>query len=59
MLAMMQPPALPMALGVLYRNPGSSLDAALRTADSRQNALPSCEDLNALLRRGDTWTVAG
>ncbi|MGE5442214.1 MAG: 2-oxoacid:ferredoxin oxidoreductase subunit beta, partial [Bacteroidota bacterium] len=59
MLAAMQPPALPMALGVLYRNPGSSLDTSLHAADGRQNALPSCEDLNALLRRGDTWTVAG
>jgi 2-oxoglutarate ferredoxin oxidoreductase subunit beta len=59
MLAAMQPPAMPMALGVLYCNPGAPLDASLRTADSRQSAPPSGKDLDALLRRGDTWTVSG
>src|SRR5512132_70632 len=59
MLAAMQPPAMPMALGILYGNPLNALDASLRTADFRHTSLPSGEDLNALLRRGDTWTVAG
>jgi 2-oxoglutarate/2-oxoacid ferredoxin oxidoreductase subunit beta len=59
MLAAMQPPAMPMALGILYANPLNTLDASLRTAGFRHASLPSGEDLDALLRRGDTWTVAG
>jgi 2-oxoglutarate/2-oxoacid ferredoxin oxidoreductase subunit beta len=59
MLAAMQPPAMPMALGVLYCNPGLPLDASLHTTETRQSGLPSSGDLDALLRRGDTWTVAG
>jgi 2-oxoglutarate/2-oxoacid ferredoxin oxidoreductase subunit beta len=59
MLAEMRPPAMPMALGVLYCSPQSSLDAALGMLDGgRPSAPPSTHTLNALLRRGDTWTVA-
>jgi 2-oxoglutarate ferredoxin oxidoreductase subunit beta len=58
MLATMQPPEMPMALGVLYCHPRSPLDASLRTVDSRQSAPPSGKDLDALLRRGDTWIVS-
>jgi 2-oxoglutarate/2-oxoacid ferredoxin oxidoreductase subunit beta len=59
MLAEMQPPTMPMALGVLYCNPQSSLDAALGMLDGGNDSTPpSTDTLNALLRRGDTWTVA-
>jgi hypothetical protein len=59
MLAAMEPPAMPMALGVLYCNPGFPLDASPRTTETRKSDLPSGADLDALLRRGDTWTVTG
>ncbi len=55
MLATMQPPALPVALGVIYCNPAP---AATRLAAAEDTA-PSADDLNAQLRRADTWTIAG
>ncbi len=59
MLAAMAPPELPLALGVLYCDPGPSYDrqvhAQLKTARSGgRNG-----DLDRLLRSGHTWTVAG
>ena len=54
MLAALQPPTMPVALGVLYCNPAVPLDEA-----TSAGAVPSAADLNALLRRGDTWTVGG
>lgn len=50
---------LPVALGVLYCEPAPSLDAGVRGIADSQRTSPSVADLNALLRRGDTWTVAG
>lgn len=55
MLATMQPPALPVALGVIYCNPAP---AATRLVAAEDTA-PSADDLNAQLRRADTWTIAG
>ncbi|MGZ8403807.1 MAG: 2-oxoacid:ferredoxin oxidoreductase subunit beta [Rhodoplanes sp.] len=57
MLAEMRPPAMPIALGVLYRNPDASRDAAVRMTDG-DSVSPSTDALDALLRRADTWTVA-
>ena len=60
MLAEMRPPMMPMALGVLYCDPRPSLDAALGVLDGGgPGAPPGSDALDALLRRGDTWTVAG
>ena len=56
MLAALEPPAMPVALGVLYAEPAIPLDAAI---PSTKGASASTDQLNALLRRGDTWTVAG
>ena len=46
----------PIALGVIYCNPAPAFD----TAVSEQNATAAAgkkRDLNALLRKGDTWCV--
>lgn len=56
LLASLEPPSMPVALGVLYCNPATTLDTAVEAAMS---PLPSVEKLNALLRGGDTWTITG
>ncbi len=50
-------PDYPVALGVLYCNPGESYDAAVHKQidEAKQGATET--DLNALLRRGHTWKV--
>ncbi len=57
MLAAMEPPSLPVAIGVLYCAPASSYDS--QVADLRDGAgnRRNGDELNALLRRGHTWTV--
>ena len=59
MLAALEPPTQPVALGVLYAEPAVSLDAAMIGQLPATAAPPLTEQLNALLRRGDTWMVAG
>lgn len=49
---------LPVALGVLYCDPAESLDVALHATTRERAAGPSAAELDALLRRGDTWTVS-
>ncbi len=56
MLAAMQPPRMPVALGVLYANPAATF--AERLAGESEPAM-TAEALNQVLRRGDTWTVTG
>ncbi|MBL4683292.1 MAG: 2-oxoacid:ferredoxin oxidoreductase subunit beta [Nannocystaceae bacterium] len=57
LLAQLMPSEFPIALGVLYCNPGVSYERAV----TEQNALAVKKqvgaDLNALLRSGHTWTV--
>ncbi|MEZ5668585.1 MAG: 2-oxoacid:ferredoxin oxidoreductase subunit beta [Alphaproteobacteria bacterium] len=61
MLAAMQPPHLPVALGVLYDDPAPAYDA--QVADQMTDAVggawpaPVGGDIDALLRGGHTWTV--
>lgn len=55
MLAAMEPPTMPVAMGVLYCTAAPTLDDAV----GHNAAIPSVEQLNALLQRGDTWTIAG
>ena len=58
LLAQMEPPGFPMALGVLYCNPAPAYEmqviAQIEEARKRQG---SAADINALLRRGSTWKV--
>jgi 2-oxoglutarate ferredoxin oxidoreductase subunit beta len=59
MLAAMEPPAMPVALGVLYCDPAPALDATFAADALRLTASVSVEQLNQALRRGDTWSVTG
>ncbi len=61
MLAAMEPPTYPVALGVLYCDPAPSYErqVAMRVAGAVSRAAEQGNqgDLNALLRRGHTWRV--
>ena len=57
MLATMEPPEYPVALGVLYCNPTPTYDASvLAQVQEAKNRVPDA-DLNEYLRRGHTWMV--
>ena len=58
-LAAMQPPEFPMALGVLYCDPAPSFGSLVSAQMDQAKASRPKADLNALLRRGSTWTVDG
>ncbi len=57
MLADMAPPALPVALGVLYCDPRPSYEELLGARGLNRPAVKS--DLNELLRAGYTWSAPG
>jgi 2-oxoglutarate ferredoxin oxidoreductase subunit beta len=58
LLAQLQPPEFPMALGVLYCNPVETYDHAVHRQAGDMGARPSAEtDLQQLLRSGRTWRV--
>ena len=57
MLAALQPPAYPMALGVLYCDPAPGYEANVMAQIEEAKAKSPATDLNALLRRGHTWSV--
>ena len=59
LLAAMQPPALPLALGVLYCDPGESYDRQVHEQVEAAQSKGRNRDLNGLLRGGHTWTVQG
>lgn len=59
MLAAMQPPDFPVALGVLYCRPDASFEARVATLVDHSEPAMTAGDLNDLLRRGYTWTVEG
>src|SRR5262249_16008174 len=48
----------PMALGGLYCDPGTSLEAVV-TGHNRKASAGKQRDLQTLLRSSDTWSVAG
>ena len=54
LLLQLQPPHFPMALGVLYCDPAPSYE---HDVFAQQAAAGRADDLNALLRRGRTWSV--
>ena len=57
MLAGMQPPNFPVAMGVIFRDPGPSYETAVtaQIAEIAKNAPPA--SLNDVMRKGRTWTV--
>ena len=59
MLAAMEPPDLPVALGVLYCNPTDSFERRQAARWGGGGRRPTVQDLDALLRRGLTWRVGG
>ncbi len=59
LLAAMQPPALPLALGVLYCDPGESYDRLVHEQLAAAQPEGRNRDLDGLLRGGHTWTVPG
>ncbi|HUC61127.1 MAG TPA: 2-oxoacid:ferredoxin oxidoreductase subunit beta [Alphaproteobacteria bacterium] len=58
MLAQMEPPKFPVALGVLYCDPAPAYESAVMAQIADAKARMPGADLNALLRRGTTWTVS-
>lgn len=58
MLLALQPPAFPMALGVIYCDPAPTYEEAVY-AQIPAGADASKADIETLLHQGQTWTVAG
>ncbi|HLB07450.1 MAG TPA: 2-oxoacid:ferredoxin oxidoreductase subunit beta, partial [Alphaproteobacteria bacterium] len=59
LLVSLEPPAFPVALGVLYCDPAPSFEASVHEQIAAQREKKPAGGLNALLRQGYTWTVAG
>ena len=57
LLVRLEPP-MPVALGVIYCNPAPTYEALVAEQTEHARAGAPAGDLNALLRHGDTWTVA-
>ena len=57
MLALMEPPNMPVALGVLFCDPRPSYEDGVKHHMEEAKKHGSGIDLDALLRRGHTWTV--
>lgn len=57
MLAAMEPPAFPVAIGVIYCNPGPTyVDSVREQAATAKKAAPKA-NMNDLLRSGHTWQI--
>ena len=59
LLALLEPPDSPVAIGVLYCHPTPSYEDGVRDHMEEAKAHGNGDDLNALLRRGHTWTISG
>ena len=57
MLAQMDAPEYPVALGVLYAEPAPSYETSVHAQIDQATKDADKADLNKLLRRGQTWTV--
>jgi len=57
LLAAMEPPEFPKAIGVIYCDPAPSYEVAVHKQIAEIAAKTPATDLNKLLRRGQTWTV--
>jgi 2-oxoglutarate ferredoxin oxidoreductase subunit beta len=59
LLASLDTPEYPVALGVLYCNPAASYDAQIHAQVDAARSKAGESDLNRLLRHGQVWTIAG
>ena len=60
LLANMEPPELPVAIGVLHDDPApDTWERAVHANAAAEAAAQPAQSLNALLRKGATWTMAG
>ncbi len=59
LLASLDTPDFPVALGVLYCNPAVPYDEEVHAQVEAARSKAGEPNLNALLRRGQTWTIAG
>ncbi|MCB9567520.1 MAG: 2-oxoacid:ferredoxin oxidoreductase subunit beta [Myxococcales bacterium] len=59
LLAGLEPPSFPVALGVLYSSPAASFEGALLAQNEQATASAGVGDIDKLLRKGHTWTVSG
>jgi 2-oxoglutarate ferredoxin oxidoreductase subunit beta len=57
LLARMDSPAFPVALGVLYCDPAPSFDAAMTAQMETAKSASPKPDIDKLLRLGATWTI--
>ena len=57
LLAAMEPPTFPVALGVLYCDPATPYEANFTEATTHDGSMTSNDALNDMLRQGHTWTV--
>lgn len=57
LLANMQPPNFPVAIGVLYCNPAPTYDSAVHAQIADEVKKSPGADIDTLLRSGPTWTV--
>ena len=57
MLASMQPPNFPVAMGVIFRDPGLSYDAAVYEQIVEVTEKSPAIPINELMHKGKTWTV--
>ena len=58
MLASMEPPTMPVAIGVLYCSPVPTYEGQMYAQIDEIKAKAPAASLNKLLRRGHTWTVS-
>lgn len=59
MLVAMEPPAFPVALGVIHCRPGPSYEQALHGLKEKATERANGATLAEMIRRGHTWTVDG
>ena len=57
MLAGMQPPDFPVAMGVIFRDPGPAYDAAVYDQIAEVTKKSPAISINELMHKGKTWTV--
>ena len=57
MLAAMQPPNFPVAMGVIFRDPDQAYDTAVHNQIAAATEKSSAIPINELMHKGKTWTV--
>ena len=58
LLVKLEPPAFPVAFGVIYCDPAESYEAAVHRQTAEVRAKSRAADLAQLMRSGPTWTVS-